>query len=165
MAVRHKASKSAGFHMPANGPGSVYKKKRDGQSHPVLSLGLELVQAKLEEELHGKLQNASSLLLRRISEIAIGLGKRLRHRILLELQGQVTPAREGIQRMVQPVIGFNPELKFLRFRDGKVLEQRHVPVEERWSVGHREQRWAILARGHRRLEAGRVDVLVRGQVC
>ena len=45
---------------------------------------------RLEEEFHGKLQDASSLLVGHFPKVGIGLSKLLRHRILLEVEIQVT---------------------------------------------------------------------------
>ena len=98
----------------------------------------KLLGLSLEEELHNKFDNAIAILFGRITEVGIDLSDLLRDRILLELQGQVASAGEGIQRMIQPVIGINPELKFLRFRNVEVLKYCHIPIEVRWSVSHRQ---------------------------
>src|SRR6267378_8273340 len=65
--------------------------------------------------------------------------------------------------MVQEVVGLDTELKLLRFRDGKVLEQPHVPVKVSRSISHRKQRWPILPNGRRRSETAPIDVLMGTQ--
>ena len=71
----------------------------------------------LEVELHGQFEYASAILDGCLPEVGIGLCNRSRGRILLELQGQVARVGERIQRMIQEIIGLNPELNLFRLRD------------------------------------------------
>ena len=123
----------------------AFHRQKNGMAEAIPFLS-NLLGLSLEVELHGKFDNAIALFFGRYAEVGIGLSELLRDRVLNEVQVQVA-AVERVQRMVQPVIHFNPELKFLRFRDVEVFEQSHVPVEEGWSVGHRKQRWAIRSNG------------------
>ena len=70
---------------------------------------VETLLFRLKEELHSKLHDASSLLVGHFPEVGIDLSKLLRHRILLKVEIQVTTV-ERPQRMVQEVVGLNPEL-------------------------------------------------------
>jgi hypothetical protein len=77
----------------------VYKKKRDGQSHPVFSLDQFEPLVGLEEELHGELDNASSLLFGGYAKVVIRLSKLLGYGVLHKVQVQVA-AVERVQRMI-----------------------------------------------------------------
>src|ERR1700741_1905011 len=66
--------------------------------------------------------------------------------------------------MVQPIVEVKPELQLLALRDGKVLEQGHVPTEEGRSVNGRQDGPAVLANGCRRGKAIPVDPLMRSQI-
>src|SRR5258708_3210167 len=116
----------------------------------------------LEGELHGKLHDASSLLLGHFAEVRIGLSNLLSRRILNEIEIQVA-AIERPQRMVQEVVGLNPELQFLGLRDGKVLEHPQVGIEVLRSISHWEQCWPVLANNRWRGKAVPVDVLMGAQ--
>src|SRR3984893_11008663 len=114
----------------------------------------------LKEELHGQLDYSSAVFDRRLAEVCIGLCNRSSRRILFELESQVAAVGERIQRMVQEVIGLNPELHLFRLRNGEVLEQRQVGVEIPRSVGHREKSGPVLANRGGGGETIPVDVLV-----
>src|SRR5215467_10177115 len=62
--------------------------------------------------------------------------------------------------MVQEVVAVEPDLELLRFLDLEVLEEAHVPVEERRAVNRRENSGPILADLVRQREAVRIDVLI-----
>ena len=85
--------------------------------------------------------------------------------VLIEAEGEIRLIGEGPQRVVQPVVPIDAELKRLRLGDAEVLEDSHIPVEERWSVNGWDNVGAVLADHRRRAETGGVDVLVRPKAC
>ena len=94
--------------------------KWDGRSHPILNRSAVLL--RLEVELHGEFKHAIAFLGSGLSKVRIVQSDRLRSRILLERQIQIAGSVERRQRMIQEVVGLNPELQSLRLRNLEVLE-------------------------------------------
>ena len=80
--------------------------------------------------------------------------------VWIEAQVEIVSV-EGPQRMVQPVVGSDPELHTLVLGDGKALEHAHVPIEVSGSVNGRQDGRAVLADLGRHGEAIPVDPLMR----
>lgn len=90
----------------------------------------------LEVVLQGQLDDSVTLFLGGDTEVRVGLRYSAGRRVLSEAEPEVVSV-ERPERVVQPVVAANPELQALVFGDLKVLEQGHVPTEERRSINGR----------------------------
>jgi len=64
-----------------------------------------------------------------LSEVRVRLCELLCSWILRELKSQIASIRKRPQRMVEEVVGLNPELQGLRLRNVEVLEDPEIGVE------------------------------------